>query len=223
MQKKLAVSAALLLSGCSGSGLSQWPKGPYAGPWAIGVTTPYAMEARVEEAAAVDHLGHLYRPVFKGVAGNGRGNLSYGRTGWSRGWQVTGASSEMEVLGAQLPMSIYIRWQSLVEPQTYDAWIELPDSARDSMRKALNEGCPKFPAEWEKIPKKASVVVGVAPGGIAQVWVMDECRRAVLFNRAQAEVVPLGPNQGRSNGKYIPLNERYRPYVEENGIPYGSW
>ncbi|MFJ2390589.1 DUF2931 family protein [Pseudomonas koreensis] len=205
---------AFLMSGCQASGHSD----PDAGPWALGFVTPYAMDGWVEDSATVDVKGNFYRRIGSGGAFGGRKNGADG----ARGWTVRGAGSEREVLYAKLPVRIYVRWQSLVEPQTYQGWIEIPESARQVMRKALTKGCPSIP-NMDAVPKRASVLFGLAPGGIVQVWVMDECLRPVKVVRAQVEIEPKGPELGLSGGSYFPMQEYSKRYVEKYGIPFGSW
>jgi hypothetical protein len=175
------------------------------------------MDGWVEDSATVDVDGNLYRSIGSSSSG-GRKNGTDG----ARGWAVAGAGKERYVRDAKLPVRIYVRWQSLVEPQTYQGWIELPENARQVMRKALTMDCPSIP-EMAAIPKRASVRFGLAPGGAVQVWVMDECLRPVKVVHAQVEIEPKGPDLGLSGGSYFPLEESSKRYVEKYGIPYGSW
>ena len=70
----------------------------------------------------------------------------------------------------------------------------------------------------------ASVYLGLAPGGVVQVWVRDSCHHPVKVARALAEIEPLGPSQGKNEGRYAyPVNEKSKRYIEKFGIPYGSW
>ena len=209
---------ALLVGGCQASGLTWGRSDPDAGPWALGFVTPYAMDGWVEDSATVDVDGNLYRRIGSGWASGGGKNGIDG----ARGWAVRGAGTEREVRDAKLPVRIYVRWQSLAEPQTYQGWIEIPESTRQIMRKALTLDCPSIPAMRE-IQKRASVRFGLAPGGIVQVWAIDECRRAVKVARAQVEIEPKGPALGLSGGSYFQLEEDSKRYVEKYGIPYGSW
>ncbi|ULU25329.1 hypothetical protein DYST_02255 [Dyella terrae] len=55
------------------------------------------------------------------------------------------------------------------------------------------------------------------------VWINGIGMPAVEVMRGQAEVEPLGPYEGKSGGKYRPMHEPARQYVQEHGIPYGSW
>jgi hypothetical protein len=208
---------ALLLSGCQASSQTWGRSDPDAGPWALGFVTPYAMDGWVEDSATVDVDGNLYRRIGSSSSG-GRKNGTQGASGWL----VTGGGNERHVIDAKLPVRIYVRWQSLVEPQTYQGWIEIPESARQVMRNALTKECSSVP-EAAFLPKRASVQLGLAPGGIVQVWALDECRRAVKVARAQVEIEPKGPDLGLSGGSYFPLQEASKLYVEKHGIPYGSW
>jgi len=45
----------------------------------------------------------------------------------------------------------------------------------------------------------------------------------VKVARGQAEIEPKGPALGLSGGSYIPQSEASKRYVEQYGIPYGSW
>ena len=207
----------LFLSGCQASGLSWGRSDPDAGPWALGFVTPYAMWGWVEDSATVDVDGDFYRRIGSG-ASEGRKNGTPGASGWL----VTGGGNERDVRDAKLPVRIYVRWQSVVEPQTYQGWIEIPESARQVMRDALTKDCPERP-ELKEIRIGVSVRLGLAPGGIVQVWALDECRRAVKIARGQAEIEPKGPGLGLSGGSYFPQSEASKRYVEKYGIPYGSW
>ena len=115
-----------------------------------------------------------------------------------------------------------MRWQSVVEPQTYQGWIEIPEGARQVMRAALRKDGQQFP-ETASILKIASVRLGLAPGGVVQIWVLDECMHPVKVARGQAEIEPKGPYLGQSGGHYYPQTESSKRYVEQYGIPYGSW
>jgi hypothetical protein len=209
---------ALFLSGCQASGLSWGRLDPDAGPWALGFVTPYLMDGWVEDSATVDVDGNLFRRIGSGGAAGGGKNGSKG----ARGWAVKGGGTERNVRDAKLPVRIYVRWQSVVEPQTYQGWIEIPESARQVMRAALRKDCQQFP-ETASILKIASVMLGLAPGGVVQIWVLDECMHPVKVARGQAEIEPKGPYLGQSGGHYYPQTESSKRYVEQYGIPYGSW
>ena len=209
---------ALLLSGCQASGLSWERSDPDAVPWALGFVTPYLMDGWVEDSATVDVDGNFYRRIGSGWAAGGGKN----GTELARGWAVKGDGTKRDVRDAKLPVRIYVRWQSVVEPQTYQGWIEIPESARQVMRDSLVKDCPGYP-ELKAVCTGGSVRFGLAPGGVVQVWVLDECANPVKVARGQAEIEPKGPALGLSGGSYFPLEESSKRYVEKYGIPYGSW
>jgi hypothetical protein len=110
-----------------------------------------------------------------------------------------------------LPKRIYVRWQSVVEPQTDRAWIDIPEEARQLMHTSTHRRCAEEPER--KARYTASVILGLAPGGIVQVWVWDSCRNAIKVTRAQAEVAPLGPSQGKNGGRYAyKISEKVQRY-----------
>ena len=58
---------------------------------------------------------------------------------------------------------------------------------------------------------------------IAKVWLMGACLSAIDVARVQGTVVKKGPYGGKSGGQHRPLSETSRAYIEQHGIPYGSW
>ncbi len=68
------------------------------------------------------------------------------------------------------------------------------------------------------------LTVGLAPGGIAKVWLMGGCLAPIDVTRVQGTVVRKGPDGGLSGGQYaLPLEPESKAYIEKYGIPYGSW
>ncbi|WP_447890848.1 DUF2931 family protein [Pseudomonas hormoni] len=185
--------------------------------WSLSFNQPNYMKVWVEDSQVEDINGKLLRRTGGGTAA---GNEPEDGTESARGWgQITGGIRE--VVGADLPKRIYVRWQSVVESKTYRVWIDMPEEARQIMRATVNEPCPTTPDE--PAGTIALVYVGLAPGGIAQVWVSDKCMKPVKVARAQAEIEPLGPHLGKSGGNYYPLSDESKRYIEQFGIPYGSW
>jgi hypothetical protein len=87
---------------------------------------------------------------------------------------------------------------------------------------SVNQRCPQTPDQEARF--MASVYLGLAPGGVVQVWVRDSCHHPVKVARAQAEIEPLGPSQGKNEGRYAyPVSEKAKRYIDKYGIPYGSW
>lgn len=185
--------------------------------WSLSFNQPNYMKVWVEDSQVEDINGKLLRRTGGGTAA---GNEPEDGTESARGWgQITGGIRE--VVGADLPKRIYVRWQSVVESKTYRVWIDIPEKAREIMRATVNDPCPSEPNE--PVGTIALVYVGLAPGGIAQVWVSDKCMKAVKVARAQAEIEPLGPHLGKSGGNYYPQSENSKRYIKQFGIPYGSW
>ncbi|HBX55505.1 DUF2931 family protein [Pseudomonas sp. UBA2684] len=208
----------LLVNGCQAvdplSG-EQDPKDPW---WELGFTEPDYMKVWVEDSAVEDINGKWFPRTGGGTAAGGEPEDG---TESARGWDGVGGNGKA-VVGADLPKRIFVRWQSIIESQTYRAWVDIPEEARQIMRTSTNRRCPKEPERAARY--MASVYLGLAPGGIVQVWVRDECHRPVKVARAQAEVEPLGPSQGLTEGRYAyKISEKSKRYIERFGIPYGSW
>ncbi len=217
-----AVFLALLLAGCA---LADRRSFPYDA-WTLDFFGRPYMEVWIETADVVDIDGY----VFRG-AGSGGVSTSYPRPfskgiptefkGKPSGWPKNPGGSGKRVLGADLPRLVYVRWQSMAEPQTYEAYIEIPESARTIMRKGERAYCGadgKWITDYRKL-----LVVGLAPGGIAKVWLAGPCLPAIEVTRVQGTINPKGPYGGHSGGKHRPLTEESKAYVEKFGIPYGSW
>lgn len=186
--------------------------------WSVGFAEPAYMTVWVEEAAAEDINGRIFHQIGEGIAYGGE--PGYDRD-YARGWLSPGLT-KYTASGADLPMRIYVRWQSIVEPQTYRTWIDIPEEARQILKQASTELCPEQPTNPD--PLGGHLTLGLAPGGIVQVWVRDKCARPVKVARGVAEVEPLGPDQGKSNGEYAyKVSEESQQYIQRYGIPYGSW
>ncbi|SEJ82857.1 DUF2931 family protein [Pseudomonas sp. NFR16] len=216
------VIMALLLSGCTAHSRSM----PYEA-WRLGFFAPAYMEVWIETADVFDGSGLVYVQAVSGVPA-----ISYPRAfstgiptvfkGKPNGWpQHMGWGKGKYVRGADLPKQIYVRWQSLVEPQTYHTRIDIPESIREIMRKGERTFC-RATAKWITGYRKA-IVIGLAPGGIAKAWVTGPCLSPIEVTRVQAKVDPVGPYDGKSGGKHRPLSPTSKAYIEKFGVPYGSW
>ncbi|WDH50759.1 DUF2931 family protein [Pseudomonas chlororaphis] len=218
MRVFIALLGALLLTGCLASDPLSGKNDPKNPWWDLGFTEPNYMKVWVEDSAVEDINGKLFRRTGGGTAAGGQPEDNRES---ARGWAGVGVGGK-SVVGADLPKRIFVRWQSVVEPQTYRAWINIPEEARQIMRKATDRRCPETPKQTASY--MASINLGLAPGGIVQVWVRDECRHPIKVARTQAEVEPLGPSQGKNNGRYAyKVSEKSKRYIEKYGIPYGSW
>ena len=213
MRSLLLCLALALLGGCAHA-----DKGPGSLPykyWRLGFLAPDYMEVWVETADVEDIRGQKFFHMGGGVVAvrtppDNRGNAAgWGeRFGWGAGRYVN---------GADLPKRLYVRWQSLAEPQTYSTIVDIPERARQLMSERLEKPC--HTSEYRE-----ALAIGLAPGGVIRGWVMSTCGGPIEVFRAQAAVEPKGPSQGKTNGQYaLPLEPESRAYIEQHGIPYGSW
>lgn len=205
---------ALLLSACA---KANEPPMPYPA-WRLGFFAPDYMDVWLETADVTDIRGVTFTGAMEGTVSvsqpnNGSGNA----VGWG-GPFFGGKGVHLENL--ELPERIFVRWQSLVEPQTYRATLEIPLAARELMRKPERVDCPitGWSTEYRSI-----VSIGLAPGGIAKLWVGGPCFPGIEIARVQAEIEPKGPYEGQSGGRHRSLKPAAKAYIEKHGIPYGSW
>ncbi|PBP77741.1 DUF2931 family protein [Pseudomonas syringae] len=207
--------AALLLGGCT---VASSQSMPYKA-WMLGFSAPAYMEVWIETADVVDIQNHMYPRAMNGIASMIR---SPNNTGDPRGWPKRGViGSGKRVLGADLPQQIYVRWQSLVEPQTYQLVIKIPEATREIMRKGEKVFC-EADGKWIT-GYRSSIGIRLAPGGIAKVWVGGACMTPIEVATVKAVIDPRGPYEGTSGGHYRPLSAVSKAYVEKFGVPYDSW
>lgn len=217
MKVLIALLSVLLTAGCQSADPLSGKNDPKDQWWELGFIAPSYMQGEVEYSTVIDTEGKIFNRTGGGAVGSadpGMGSEA------AKGWNAVGGSGK-PVVGADLPKRIFVRWQSVVEPQTYRAWIDIPEEARDVMRTSTSRRCAKTPDQEARF--MASIYLGLAPGGVVQVWVRDECHHPIKVARAQAEVEPLGPHLGKSDGHYYPQSEKSKRYIEKYGIPYGSW
>ncbi|MBA1291701.1 DUF2931 family protein [Pseudomonas japonica] len=210
----LLLVTALALVSCA--------KGPHGLPfdaWWIGVFARPYMDVWIETVDVADARGRVYRRAMSGVASMGRpSNLKADPRGWPSNptW-----GKGKHVLGADLPLWIYVRWQSLVEPRTYEGFIPIDAATRKAMAKGERVHCD-FGDEWITDHRYA-VALGLAPGGVVRMWISGRCLSSIPIARVQGRVVEAGPYNGQSDGHYYPLDDVSKAYIEKYGVPYGSW
>ncbi|WP_199099583.1 DUF2931 family protein [Dyella sp. ASV21] len=200
-----------LLLGVTACSLSTGSEGPDdCEHWSIGVVAPKHMEAWAEAVYVKDVQDRWVR-MAAGVVGE------LGETeGWDSGRWLADRDSNPQ---ADAPKEIYIRWQSLVEPQAYYWHFEVPETMRQQLVK-------REPAVWQGRAERvcrSNIAVGVAPGGRTVVWLAGGGLPRVEIQRGQAIVVPEGPDLGRFGGRYVRMDDKTKQYLETHRIPYGSW
>jgi hypothetical protein len=221
MKPLIALLGVLLLSGCQANDPLSGENDPKHRQWSLEFTAPIYMSGWVEASLVEDINGRLLDHGSGGVIGTG--SIDYGfASELARGWPRALGGAVRGVIGADLPKRVFVRWQSVVEQKTYRAWVEIPEEARDIMHRSTHRRCPQEPEREARY--MASMHLGLAPGGIVQVWVRNECSEQVKVARAQAEIELLGPSQGLTEGRYAhKISENSKRYIEKYGIPYGSW
>jgi len=178
------------------------------------------MEVWIETADVVDVNNRWFRRAMSGLAAiSTPPNLKGNPKGWPKN---PGAGAGKQVTGAALPRFVYVRWQSLAEPQTYHAYIEIPESARQTMLVGGRTYC-KASKEWIT-DHYENLSIGLAPGGIVKTWIMGTCLDPIEVSRVQAKVVKEGPELGQNQGRYaLKLEPESQAYIDKYGIPYDSW
>jgi hypothetical protein len=218
MKRFIALLCALLIAGCQSTGPLSVKNDPRSEWWELDFIEPDYMQVWVEDSSVQDINGKVF---FKANGGSAAGGEPEDGTESARGWSIVDGSGK-RVVGAGLPVRIYVRWQSIVEKKTWQAWVDIPEQARQLMESSVNKRCPQTPDRETRF--MASVYVGLAPGGVVQAWVKDSCHKAIKVARAQAEIEPLGPSQGKNEGRYAyPVSDKAKRYIDKYGIPYGSW
>ena len=104
----------LLLSGCKTSDPLSGERDPKDPWWSLDFMAPSYMIGVVEHSAVEDINGKLFNRPGGGAIGTSTPSLG---TESARGWRGM-AGNVIPVTGADLPKRIYVRWQSVVEPQT---------------------------------------------------------------------------------------------------------
>lgn len=215
----LLLCLMLSLSACARDPLNPSPpKLPYE-RWYIGMLAPNYMETWVESVDVLDQGGLAYYNVHGGITSiqsppNNAGN--------PRGWPARpGSGKIMPITNVDLPEIIFVRWQSLVEPQTYQVRINIPEWAREAMLKSEEAFC-RFDNKNVTSYRK-NVTLGLAPGGIVKAWLTGGCLEPIEIGRFVGKIHPEGPYSGTSNGKHRPLSPAAKAYVDTHEIPYDSW
>ncbi|WP_339452953.1 DUF2931 family protein [Pseudomonas sp. EA_5y_Pfl2_R50] len=215
-QTVAALLLGLLLAGCT----QAYAQSADKKPWFLGFGAPDYMEVWIETADVVDIRERVFRRAGAGIASV---RAPADNKGTPAGWpENPGSGAGRDVTGADLPRLIYVRWQSLAEPQTYEAYITISESAREIMRKPEKAFC-RADGKWIT-DYRDNMGIGLAPGGIAKVWLGAACLESVEITRVEGSVMKKGPYQGKNEGRYaLSLSPESKAYIEKFGIPFGSW
>ena len=220
----LAFSLLIFLAGCTSQPVHDPlrpppPDLPYR-TWEIGLLAPSYMEVWVESVDVLDQRGIGYHRVHGGVSSiqnppDNRGD--------PRGWPARpGAGKTRPMTGIDLPEIVFVRWQSLAEPQTYRVRIDIPEAIRQEMVTPYPAFC-RFDGQHIQ-DYRAVVTIGLAPGGIAKAWLSGDCLEPIAIGRFVGSIHPDGPDEGHTNGRYaLPLAPEAQQYIDGHGIPFGSW
>jgi hypothetical protein len=174
-------------------------------PWFLGFSAPAYMEVWIETAEVVDIQERVYRGAGGGIASVPR---PPNNQGIAKGWvSSNGGGKGRHVRGADLPRLIYVRWQSLAEPQTYEAYIVIPESAREIMRRPEKAFC-RADGKWIT-DYRDDIGIGLAPGNIAKVWLGGPCLKAVEILRVAAPSIHKVPPREKMKVVMLCLYHRY--------------
>jgi hypothetical protein len=210
--KRLILAFGLLMSLCAcanGPSSAAPPQLPYDA-WHLALAAPKHMEVWVETVDVIDLRGLPFFHIHGGVAGYPRKTV---------GWHVAGSSKPIN--NVDLPERLFLRWQSLVEPQAYKIRIPIPQWVRDEMIKPEHVFCTGS-KKW-KVDYRDIITLGMAPGGIVKVWIGGACLKDKEIGRFQADVEPRGPFLSGRGIYYREPKPEAKAWIEKNGIPYGSW
>ncbi|QAU24192.1 DUF2931 family protein [Dyella sp. M7H15-1] len=212
MLKYLFASLVLLLNGCALAQHASHNGLPYDS-WYLGFQAPDRMEVWLETADIEDTQGRFYFGMMQGT-------VSLARYGDPEGWGSKIPSGKgRDIYNAGLPKRIYVRWQSLVEPQTYSAIIDVPESVRRMMLTKVQSVLNAKEYDY-----RSDLSIGLAPGGWIKVWVKSPASHAVEVLCTRGYVEPKGPYQGQSQGKYRPMSPEIAKYMSGHPpLPYDSW
>lgn len=208
--KRLCLLVGVLLSLCACASGPTPPKLPY-NSWYVGLAAPRYMEVWVESVDVLDQRGLAFFRVHGGVAG-------YTRK--PEGWHKGGGKAK-PVNNVDLPERLFLRWQSLAEPQTYTINIKIPQWVRDEMvrpERVFCQGSKKWKDDYRDM-----ITLGMAPGGIVKVWVGGPCLGFKEVGRFQAQIDPRGPYQNGKGIYYRAPRPEAQTYIDQHGIPYGTW
>lgn len=149
----------MLIAGCQSTDPLSAKNDPRSEWWELAFTEPDYLKVWVETSSVQDITGKVFSNSGGGTAAGGEPDDG---TESARGWAGVGGSGT-RVVGADLPVRIYVRWQSIVEQKTWHAWVDIPEQGRQLMVSSVNQRCPQKPEQEARF--MASVYWGWPPVG----------------------------------------------------------
>ncbi|GGA08369.1 DUF2931 family protein [Dyella caseinilytica] len=216
--KYLYFALMCLLTGCVSVATPFKAKLPQGEDWYLGFFAPPYMEVWMERVDVEDVRGLYYSNILAGTTATS-GQEAPG--GWPQPMQVPMGKGR-SITGSALPKLVFVRWQSLVEPQTYRIVLDIPESVREQMTK--NMPYQKHPQD---LAYQDVLTIELAPGGWIKAWVQSSESTPLEILCQKAEVEPKGPDQGLSDGRYAYALNKLHPetqeYLKTHPIPFNSW
>jgi len=201
---------AIFLLGCSTPASRASYPPDYPG-WSIGYTTQAYMPVWIETIDVEDIEGRLFTRIGSGSAGI---DFAGSPAGWNPPKSLGGGRI---VRGAALPKHIYVRWQSLVEPQTYSAAFDVPERARQWL---LQRDRGKVVPE---LSYRRYLILDLAPGGWLKVWITGPAGVDSEVLCMRGEIEPKGPFQRGEGARYVTLHKDAENYLKQHPVPFDSW
>jgi hypothetical protein len=212
--KHLCFALLPFLVSCASVAAPFKAKLPSGEDWYLGFFAPPYMEAWMERVDVEDAHGLYYSNILAGTTAT---SWQEDPGGWPKPMQVPMGKGR-SITGSALPKRIFVRWQSLVEPQTYRITLDISELVREQMVKKIPY--PKYPKE---LAYQDLLAIELTPGGWVKAWIRSSVSTPVEILCQKAEVEPLGAYQGRYNGQYVKLNGETKEYIRTHSIPYESW
>jgi hypothetical protein len=216
--KYISCLGVLFLAGCASVATPFKTNSPLGEDWYLGFFAPPYMEVWMERVDVEDAHGLYYSNILAGTTAT---SWQEDPEGWPQPMQVPMGKGR-SITGSALPKLVFVRWQSLGEPQTYRIVLDIPESVRKQMLKKMPY--PKHPGDFAY---QDILTIELAPGGWVKAWIRSSVSTPIEILCQKAEVEPKGPDQGFNDGRYAyalnKLNQETQEYLKTHSIPYDSW
>lgn len=173
----------------------------------VSFATPPIYRMVVEEVQ-LKYIDNSFKYVSSGLKGKGTYHLNDGRP-----WRMGGGASL--VSRGDIPVQVTTTWFSMAEQKSYQAIVDIPENIREAMSTPYVAECS--PKKDKRFANK--LIIGMAPGGVMQLWYTGSC---IGYQRIS-----------RADGKQVKPRSDYKLWIEEyikedaeylkQPIPYGRW